>query len=139
MSRVVKTVVMWLIALAIPAQGMAAVGMPLCPLAHHAGTGVTVDHHATDHVQASNMAASADHSMHDGMHHGTTAAPDTSNPGGHPVLKCCSAACAMAAVMPQVLATLVRARPPSPQQVVAHFHLGVTPDGLDRPPKSVLA
>jgi hypothetical protein len=135
MSRVVKTVVMWLIALAIPAQGMAAVVMPFCSPTHHMDTRVRLDPHTAHRSHAAGMAAQADHEMHQGP----AATPDGVKPAGHPMLKCCSAACAMAAVIPQTLAQHVRARPPLPQQPVARLHPGVTPEGLDRPPKTVLA
>ena len=58
---------------------------------------------------------------------------------GHALLKCCSAACALAAVMPASTVTRAQARSPAPLHPVARIYRSVTPDGLDRPPKSFLA
>jgi hypothetical protein len=141
MSTVVKAIVMWLIALSIPLQGMAAVVMPMCPPAHHSGStgdseGLT-QHHEVD----CETAASADHTMHQGTASPHTAAssPEDSAAGhsGHGMLKCCSASGSMAAVMAPELALRAPASSPAPLQRVVQFYRSVTPDGLDRPPKFV--
>ncbi|MEP7283942.1 MAG: hypothetical protein ABI696_18340, partial [Rubrivivax sp.] len=61
MSVVFRTVVMWLVALAIPAQGMAAVVVPLCPPGHHAPGSAELDRVALADVgDARQSAAVAD-------------------------------------------------------------------------------
>ncbi|MDH4053146.1 MAG: hypothetical protein OEU93_16360 [Rubrivivax sp.] len=135
MLRFVKVVAMWLIALAIPVQGMAAVVMPLCAPAHHADLQA---------VGAKVAAADLAQHHHAGMTHAAPTDQDAGAAGddaghiGHPMLKCCSAACAMAAVMPANLDVRAQARSPAPQHPVAQIYRGITPDGLDRPPKSFL-
>jgi hypothetical protein len=147
MLIVLRIVVMWLIALAIPLQGMAAVAMPPCPPAHHPDMSAAFDQLVEQADAVGPMAVAADHAMHDGV----AASQDDGDPveaaglsghsghSGHSMLKCCSAACAMAAVVTSDLALQLHARSPAPLHPVAQFYRGAPPDGLDRPPKPVLA
>ena len=45
----------------------------------------------------------------------------------------------MVTLMSPSLAATLQARPPAPLHPVAQFYRGVTPDGLERSPKTVLA
>jgi hypothetical protein len=138
---------MWLMAVAIPVQGMAAAVMPLCPPNHHAD----VQLHPPEHLAHGHGADSAQGvSMNHAAHHAAAAEPmdiehhegaGHAEPGlsGHGTLKCCSAACSMAAAMTPELVTWPRARAPAPLHPAAHFYRGVTPDGLERPPKLIRA
>lgn len=161
MPRITKAIVMWLIALTIPLQGMAAVAMPSCAPAHHGAAAERVsiaadDGHAHAHTHDHAMAgvaataataatanmATPHHAAANPMTAATQAhgaGSDKSSDAGHPMLKCCSAACAMAAVLPPSLPERLKLRSPAPLQPLAQFYRGVTPDGLDRPPKSILA
>lgn len=148
MSRVLRAVLSALIALAIPLQGMAAVTMTLCPPAHHAGhSGADPAAAAHDGKATHPGAPEAQAAHHHGASsHGLASAQSTAQAdsgeacaAGHSMLKCCSVACSMAALTTQSLAAAVRAHPPAPLQAALPFYRGVTPDGLDRPPKTVLA
>ena len=125
---------MCLIVLAIPVQGMAAVVMPLCLPAPHGDASMAIDRLAD---------RSADHHHAAASHHaagqGDEATPDEPAHSGHDMLKCCSAACSMVALTTPPLAVGLQARPPAPLHPVAQLYSGVTPDGLDRPPKFILA
>ena len=147
MFAFVRSVVMWLIALAIPVQGMAAVVTPLCLPAHHSD-GSSMAHRLVGHRGvAAHAALAGDHAAHHGAasDHDTGAAhdhltaPDETGHAGHAMLECCSAACAMSGVMPPSLAARASACSVAPPHAVAPLHLGVTPDGLDRPPKPIVA
>ena len=147
MPAVVRLLALWLIALSIPVQGMAAVVMPLCPPAHHSDGLPAPDRLADPHGADAPAALSVDHAAHPGTtadrfahpahDHGT--APDGPGHAGHSMLECCSAACALSGVVPPNLVMQAPASCAAPPHAVAPLHLGVTPDGLDRPPKSILA
>lgn len=130
---------MWLIALALPVQGMAAAIMPLCPPSHHAAPVSLVESPAAAITTAQHP------SMHDGMgaHHASDAShadpqDGEAAAGSHHMLKCCSAACSMAAFTVSSLAVRVQQRSPAPLHPLASHYRGVTLDGLDRPPKQIL-
>jgi hypothetical protein len=146
MSSVFRAVLMWLIALTLPMQGMGAVVMPQCPPAHHTvpvAFDLFADHqsadspmaapvnHATHHGEAADQAAGAGHDV--GATHGE------SGHSGHGMLKCCSATCSMAAVTAPSLGARTQLRSPAPLQPLVPLYRGVTADGLDRPPKLFLA
>ena len=148
---------MWLMALTIPLQGMAAVTMPMCPAAHHSNASLGFDQWAAQAEAGDTMATAADHAMHhdatdvvnavDEADAASLAQDDDGAAGpsadacdvAHSMLKCCSAACSLAAMMAPDLALQAFLRSPAPLHPVAQFYRGVPPDGLDRPPKSVLA
>jgi hypothetical protein len=144
----IHSVVLWLIFLAIPVQGIAAVVVPLRAPAHHAGMAETEGHASGTQLAdmhapaAAGAAAHQDAAVKSAMHadHHEDKAGGGSDHSGHPMLKCCSAACAMAGVMPAATATI---RPltgsTAPLTFLARFYISVTPDGLDRPPKYFLA
>lgn len=140
MLTVARSLVMWLIALAIPVQGMAAVATPPCPPAHHSHGSPSPHRHVGHHDAASPAAQAVDHATDHGAgpaQH-VASAPDETGHAGHSMLECCSAAGAMYGVMPPSFAAWVPAcsRPP---QAVEPLRLGIAPDGLDRPPKPNLA
>ena len=167
MSRRFRAFVWWLIAVAIPVQGMAAIVMPLCapspfvmvteaasdhvngPMAHdHPMAPVVVGMVHMDHAQApayapehpSEHAPDHVHAMaaHGGGH---STPPDTDHAGhsGHGMLKCCSAGCSMAACFDSSPAEPARAPSIAPAQPGVSAYTGVILDGLDRPPRHHLA
>lgn len=81
-----------------------------------------------------------DHSAHHADVHTDDKADSKADHSGHHMLKCCSAACAMAAALPaSILTTRALTGLPAPLHPLTQFYSSVTPDGLDRPPKSFLA
>jgi hypothetical protein len=120
MSRVLRIAVIWLLALAMPFQGVAAATMMLCGPVHE---DAAAHEHASHHAQQHDHAASS----HDGGEADTT--------------KCSvCASCCTSATLPSPLATY---DPPkghavfqtAPASTTASFLTG----GLDRPPRSPLA
>jgi hypothetical protein len=146
-SKVFRTALSWLIALIVPVQGMAALAVPLCPAAHGLGVSAGIDHVAyglgadAQWALAADLAAqagapahhAADSDSHDGALQGKA------DPCGHGPLDCCSAACAMVAALAPVRFSQVPPRSPVPPHPLAQRYRGLTPDGLDRPPKIVFA
>lgn len=58
---------------------------------------------------------------------------------GHGVLKCCNAACSIAAETTSNVVAQAQLRMPTPLNPAAQLYRDVTPNGLDRPPKLLLA
>ncbi len=156
MSRTYRALLLWLIAIAIPLQGLAAVVMPL------GATGLTstVSHGGPTRAEAGTLDGVHGHrhgqahqQMHQQVHQqvpghtatghssGNPAAPDTDPPchSGHNMLKCCSAACSLLAYMPPALAKHSPMPSVAPVQAEAAFCPDVFLDSLDRPPKRLLA
>lgn len=139
---------MWLIALAIPMQGMAAVVMLPCPPALHTVAPGASDRFADDRAADSAMVAAATHSMHIDVEsadrsaaseHQDSTTHGESDHADHGVLKCCSATFSMAAVTTPSVVARTQLRLPAPLHPLAQLYRDVTPDGLDRPPKLILA
>lgn len=152
MSRSFRALVLWLIAVAIPVQGIAAIVMPLCmpapfvmltdavlvPASGQAMHG----HRAAPDAGVMEHADEGDHG-HAVAAHGSNGsiAPDADHAGhtGHGMLKCCSAACSMVACVAPGVATQARAPSLAPVQSEASLYPGIILDGLDRPPRLLLA
>ena len=156
MSRTYRALLLWLIAIAIPLQGLAAVVMPLAMT----GVSATANHGAQNLASAETLDGAHGHqSAHQSAHqlshqqgHGHTAtghgvgsasatAPEADPPchSGHSMLKCCSAACSLLAYIPPGLAKHSPMPSAAPLHAEAAFCPDVFLDGLDRPPKRFLA
>lgn len=139
-----RTVVLWLIALAFPLQGWALVVVPLCPPSHHSGFSSPADRVERPAAEAPATSASANHATHGGMNHAASAEHfgdpqhEYSGQSGHDPLECCSVASSMVAMTTQSLAARAASSTTAPLQA-GPFIRGVTLDALDRPPKRFLA
>lgn len=152
MLRNLLAFILWLSTAAFPVQGFAAIGMPPCvaaPSASVADAGlgrvsaVTMHgHRVAPDVGVRVQANEAGHGQAVAIHGSSEiSAPDAGHAGhsGHSTLKCCSAGCSMAACAALGLATHSRMRSLAPVQSEANFYPDVILDGLDRPPRLLLA
>ncbi len=150
MLRTIRILALWLMAVAIPVQGFAAVVMPFCSPAHaaavsnsqlqsqsqSAGKGsirMSISTHSTAHGTAEMQHPS-------GHAHGSGSAAEPASDhsdghAGHSMLKCCSAGFSMAAFFAPVIPARSSARSPTPLQLETQIYQGVILDGLDRPPR----
>ncbi|HMO44869.1 MAG TPA: hypothetical protein PKB14_02415 [Rubrivivax sp.] len=146
MGSVLRTVLVWIMVLAMPAQGMAASTMLFCGPSHERMMpGVGADHHeaavsaAHDHAATPHVADAAD------LDH----APSTGEAGldddgkftdlGQFKCSACASCCSMLA-LPAGFAQLdepglADARPTAPVAAVQSHHA----EGLERPPRATLA
>ena len=139
MNRIVKTALLWLLALALPVQGWAAATQLACAPAMHQAM-QTVD------VMPHDMHASGHHAMEAGMDHITYAmtvdSHDHSGNSIHHADGKCSvcAACSVGMVMlPSFSGWTSLPAGSSPVGIApASAFLGHVPDGIKRPPKVVL-
>lgn len=149
MSRALRIVLMWLIALAVPVQGSASVTMFGCGPAHHGGTGSSqmatavertqgADHHS--HEAVTEEVESQDHDggvPHDGSHsvktHGT--AQQVAKGNCTPCASCCVIAALPATVILFEPVPLVDSFVLAAQSCASSFFA----DGLERPPRTFLA
>ena len=150
MLRALRITLMWLIALAVPIQGSAAVTMFGCGPGHHGGMGssqaaLLAQEPAPDVADPSRGALTEDA---DGHHHDGGASHDHSHslkPHGatHKVAKGNCTPCASCCVVAALPATVIRLEPVplvdffvlSEQSSVSSF----LADGLERPPRLFLA
>ena len=152
MFRSFGALVLWLIAVAIPVQGIAAIVMPLCvpgQFARVADAALKRAGGETMHAQRGVPDAGVIEHAHEPGHGHTIAAhgaggftapyADHAGHSGHGMLKCCSVGCSIAACFAPDLATHTRAPSLAPVQSEANFYPGVILDGLDRPPRRLLA
>ncbi|WP_076591244.1 hypothetical protein [Herminiimonas arsenitoxidans] len=135
MNRIFKTFMLWLLVLALPVQGFAATMQMSCaPEMHHSVVTPASDTHA----HHGNMDAHVDMDMTSSH----TAQSDSKTPFDQPSnMKCsaCAACCMGIAALPATLDLPIAA---SGSAVIfsspATFFLGHIPDGIKRPPKSIL-
>lgn len=119
-----RIVVLVLLALAIPVQGMAAVSAAQCmAFGHHDNPANHGHTHAQDHADGDEHAAHS-HDNHDGN--------DTSGKAAHcgPCVACCTSA----SIAGHVEFPLLPSRSEGQHLFTQFPPLGVQPDGLDRPP-----
>ncbi len=138
MGLLLRTLLVWMLVLAVPVQGAAAATMALCGPNHHgtvAAAQTTPPHHAEAHTQG---AADA-HGSHD--HHVAAAADDSTQPAPADVHTCnvCASCCSVGALLQSHL-TL-----PELEFAATVFAAVVTTvdpyaaGGPDRPPRTSLA
>lgn len=155
MSRNFRALVLWLIAVAIPVQGIAAIVTRLCVPAISAtvadvglGQAGAMMMHGHRAAPEAGFMAHVDDPGHghavEAHGPGDFTAPDADPAGhaghaGHGMLKCCSAGCSMVACFATCLATPTDAPSLAPVQSEASFYPGVILESLDRPPRLLLA
>ena len=148
MGLLIRTLLVWLLVLAVPAQGAAAVTMAFCGPNHHGGSAAAsaqqagpaelLNHHSDGQSTPGHheMAAQADESD------SASASPATSSPGSHAVKQKCSACascCSLGAILSPPLAVPAPAVTPTVFSVVVPTVSAFAADGPDRPPRIVLA
>ena len=150
MGLLIRTLLIWLLVLAVPAQGAAAATMAFCGPNHHGGAAAT---HAgqmqmarAEHVQPQSHAQGAH-----GNHDEATAVPDDSADAGKfaaPATgvhaekqKCsaCASCCSFGAILNSVLTVPAPDLTPTVFSVVVPTVDAFAVDGPDRPPRIVLA
>jgi hypothetical protein len=125
MRRVVKALLMCLLVLALPVQGLAAQRMLFCAPAQHKVVQAQAPHDHSAHMHAQHSKADA------------KAAPQADP--GHGKCSACAACCAGVGLVPTPL--VFEPSPPSPDYTARVFaaRSGYTPSRLERPPRSPLA
>ena len=148
MGLLIRTLLVWLLVLAVPAQGAAAATMAFCGPNHHGG-GVSAEvqqavpaEHAN---QPGDAAATSDH------HRVATAADEDSSASASSAVsakvshaskhKCsaCASCCSVGAILSSVLAVPTPVFTPTVFSAVVPSVDAFAADGPDRPPRIVLA
>jgi hypothetical protein len=143
-----RMLLVWLLVLAIPAQGAAAVTMAFCGPNHHGGAAATsaaqagtaehLNHHSAEQGAPGHhdMAAQADEDD------AASASPAASPQGSHAVKQKCSACascCSLGAILSPRLAVPEPAVTATVFSAVVPTVIAFAADGPDRPPRIVLA
>jgi hypothetical protein len=150
MGLLVRTLLIWLLVLAVPAQGAAAATMAYCSPNHHGG-GVAATARVEAHSERVQHDHRASHGQYGGHHDAVTpsvdaaaATADVSAPSkfvqsdSH---KCtaCASCCSAAAVLSTVLDVPAPALAPTIFIAVVPTVDAFVPDGPERPPRAFLA
>jgi len=138
MSRAVKLALMWLLALALPVQGVSAATMLACGLGHHDHAASEASLHSHSNAVAHEHVSVA--SSHDGR--ANTGTPpgktDLGKAAGHKCSACAS--CCLGAAVPSEVISFDAIQLP---EVFASFVVRTLPayltEGLERPPRTFLA
>lgn len=135
MTKMVRTLLMWLMLLALPVQGMAQASMFACHLnGNSTNAGQAIDHSSMDHGAMSHD--SMDHSMHkmDGQ-----ADPDSSKKLMKSLHGCCNCAPTCAVVLLPVAQASFNAIQQDATHPVSEPQLPYSADTrrIDRPPKTL--
>lgn len=134
MSRVARLALMFLLAIALPLQGMAAVTMIACGSSPHDHThAVAHDHHALD---SAGHADASSHEMHAAHSHGGKA-----DLGGGTLHKCsaCASCCVGVAAPSQSITFDTVKLTDRFAPLVARSVPAYVSEGLERPPREFLA
>lgn len=154
----IRLLLIWLLVLAVPAQGAAAATMVLCGPNHHGGgAGVAMVHaqagglsstsphdrphaHPNDHTQHSAATHAAhDHAVADVPAVGEASAPAQGIHAGQHKCSACASCCSVSAMLSPVLAVPVPDIEPTVFSAVVPSVEAFSADGPDRPPRIVLA
>lgn len=129
MNRLLKTIFVWLLLLALPMQGYAAVTMLACGTgSHHGRTVAAHDHSAHAHGAGTQAAGTHHHPAH-----------DTGGKHGNAPCNACQGCC-MGALMTSSIDWLpVDLSSTLPSASPAVLFSGHIPGGLERPPRAFLA
>ena len=146
MGLFVRTLLVWLLVLAVPAQGAAAVTMAFCGPNHHAGGATQVQLvELAEHAHPDSRAMTV-HEHHDvtaqadeasSASTNSAASPRVSDSGTH---KCsaCSLCCSFGAILNSVLAVPAPVFTPTVFSTVVPGVDSFAADGPDRPPRIAL-
>ena len=148
MGLLIRTLLVWLLVLAVPAQGAAAATMAFCGANHHGGAAAT---HTEQMAPAEHAPMRADaqgtHHSHDETAPAHSDSADAggsaaTSKGGHADKQKCSACascCSMGAILNSVLAIPAPDLTPTVFSIVVPTVDAFAVDGPDRPPRIVLA
>ena len=158
----IRTLLIWLLVLAVPAQGAAAATMAMCGPNHHAGgPGAALVHvqaggissesrhnvphaHSNDHAQHGTATQAAhdhdhDHAVADVPGAGEASAPAQGMHAGQHKCSACASCCSVSAMLSPVLAVPVPDVAPTVFSVVVPNVEAFGVDGPDRPPRIIFA
>lgn len=140
--RLLRVVLAWLLAVALPLQGYAVHAMSACGPAHTSMIGARAAAPSHHHDGAAQGLEAEEHDHAAMVHHGATAAPDAQTEDPHGTAgKCaaCASCCHAVAITTSVLQTDVVRLVPVYVATVPTAHARVLTGGLERPPRAALA
>ena len=144
MNTILRSLIVWLVLLAVPFQGFASAAMLACGAGHATPAQAAMPHvgHAMTHGMAGHDMSGHDMAAHDhaSMAHAASSQPDTFDHGGAHLCSACSACSIGAAIAPALLPALaVHAAPllsvPIDDGRLPSVHLALP----ERPPRPFLA
>ena len=148
MGLLIRTLLIWLLALAVPAQGAAAATMAYCGPNHH-GSEVAARvqpsaapahaHHGREARTTHEHLDAAVQANEDGSASARAAAPAKSVPSDQHKCSACASCCSVGVILNTVLVVPAPVVTPTLFSVVVPTVDAFAADGPDRPPRLVLA
>lgn len=132
MRSVVKVLLVWVIALALPMQGLAASTMLFCAPQHHAPQAAAESHDHTAHARMGGDATTSHGDMHSGHDDGGATDDDST-------CSVCAACCTAVAITVSVLQPAVLDISSHYGPAISDPRAGFMTAGLERPPRNILA
>ena len=144
MGLLFRTLLVWLLVLAVPAQGAAAVTMAFCGPNHDGGAAASHAELMEPAEQAHESGMHGDHGQtaavqEDSADAGDSAAPAKGGHSGKQKCSACASCCSICAMLNSVLAVPVPDLTPTVFSVTVPTVDAFALDGPDRPPRIVLA
>lgn len=136
--RTLRTALIWMLMLALPAQSMAAISMQLCAVTQQSGVMAQVDPQmAAHHPGAMVMAEPAQASAH-GQHHASGNSGKSVSAADNSLCSLC-AFCVGAVALSTVVASNSPLQAVEPSLVRLHQFVGFIAETPERPPRLFLA
>lgn len=137
MGKSLRTALIWMLMLALPAQSMAAISMQLCAVTQQSGAMAQVDPQmAAHHPGAMVMAQATDTSAH-GEHHGNNNSPNATSTDNSLCSLC--AFCVGAVALSTVVASNSPQQAVEPSLTRLDQFVGFIAETPERPPRLFLA
>jgi hypothetical protein len=138
MGKTLRTALIWMLMLALPAQSMAAIGMQLCALTQQSGAMVPLDSHMAAHYSgAMLMAQPAEASAH-GQHHASDTSSKSVSAADNSLCSHC-AFCVGAVALHTVVASNSPLQAIEPALARLEQFVGFIAEAPERPPRLFLA
>ncbi|MFZ3153600.1 hypothetical protein [Pseudomonas sp.] len=138
MHKTLRTALIWMLMLALPAQSMAAISMQLCAVTQQSGALTQVDAHmAAHHPGAMVMAQATEASVH-GEHHASDTSSNAAPAADNSLCSLC-AFCVGAVALSTVLASHSPLQAVEPSLARLAQFVGFIAETPERPPRLFLA
>ena len=142
MSLFVRTLLIWLVVLAIPAQGAAAATMAFCGANHHSGGSARAEVSATVSSHSHHGDALSAHEFDSGAAAAVTSADDApatakASPAAKQKCSVCASCCYLGAILNSVPVVPATDSGPTVFTAVVPTVDAFAADGPDRPPRNV--
>ncbi|WP_425915276.1 hypothetical protein [Pseudomonas sp. GWSMS-1] len=138
MSKTLRTALIWMLMLALPAQSMAAISMQLCAVSQQSGAAGQVEPQMAAHHPGAMQMAQATEASATNAHHTSDRASNTAPASDNSLCSLC-AFCVGAVALSAVVVTSTPQHAAEPSMARLQEFVGFIAETPDRPPRLFLA